>query len=85
MYECNLCHEPIESYQLRHSDGLGHYHVICEFNLIRTQLGMPLFEDVRRVKYYSGFETAPTVKSVTKLKWGASKTHHAPQYDAEPI
>lgn len=69
MYECCLCHDPIETHQLRHSDGLGHYHLVCEFNAIRERLGLPLYQEVRKVKYYSGFETAPMVKSMSKIDW----------------
>lgn len=50
----------IQLSQLRHSDGNGNYHVVCEFNQIRRALGMPLFEGIRRVKYYGQGYVTPS-------------------------
>lgn len=55
MYECAICHLTIESHQLRHSDGLGHYHMVCEFNIERKRLGMPSYQEVRKIRFISGF------------------------------
>lgn len=63
MYECSICHTPIESHQLRHSDGLGHYHMVCEFNEEREKLGLPRYEDVRKIRFISGFVDPTTTPS----------------------
>lgn len=52
------CGKEIEKGQMRHSDGLGNYHVLCEFNQIRQQLHLPPFEAYRKVKFISGFSNA---------------------------
>lgn len=54
---CLICGTIIELNQLRHSDGLGSYHMLCEFNLERERMGLPTFQSLRRTKFISGFYT----------------------------
>lgn len=52
---CDICGKEIGSTQMRHSDGLGNFHMLCEFNEVRKLTGLPQIESVRRIKFYSGF------------------------------
>lgn len=52
---CGICEEFIEIGQMRHSNGVGDYHIVCEFNVQRKKHGMPLFETTRaRVRHTTG-------------------------------
>lgn len=55
---CQICDNDILSNQMRHSDGLGNYHILCEFDAERKALGLPLMKDVKKVKFISGFSKA---------------------------
>lgn len=44
---CNLCNKYIELDQMRHSNGEGDYHIVCEYNAARQKQGMPPFETTR--------------------------------------
>lgn len=65
---CFICGNDIGSNQMRHSDGTGDYHMLCEFNAQRRMQGYPPIESVKRVKYYSPLEDDEPVK-VRKNIW----------------
>lgn len=73
---CDICTKEIESTQLRHSDGNGNYHMVCEFNQVREALGLPPIESIRRVKYYSMLDDAP-VMSRTNITRRPKNGHKA--------
>ena len=58
---CFICGNDIGSNQLRHSDGTGDYHMLCEFNAQRRLQGLPPIESVKRVKYYSPLDEVPVM------------------------
>ena len=53
---CNICHKEITSTQMRHSSGSGNYHMACEFNETRKQLGMLPFEKMKNLRYVMSFD-----------------------------
>lgn len=67
---CDICGKEIGTTQLRHSNGHGNYHMVCEFNVWRSANGWPPLESAKRVKYYSGLEDmpVPSHKNVWKRK-----------------
>ena len=73
---CHICEEDIESDQSRHSDALGNYHILCEFNVVRAANGLPPYEslkDHRRGTFY-GLAAPTTSRVQLNLDHKAHKT-----------
>lgn len=71
---CDICHLPLLSHQSRHYNGEGYFHMVCEFNIIRKRLGLPLFQDVLRTNYYyNKTRTVPTTPSSPSISTHKTK------------
>ncbi len=60
---CSICEEDIESNQSRHSDALGNYHILCEFNVVRNANGLPPYESLKDLRRGTFYDLKPVIRT----------------------